>query len=695
MNKIQNRIVSIFLVIVMVVANICSFATFYAHADDDHTNISQEQVQSSNKQIKNDNSLDIVSNSSFITNTQKTLDSNLTEFSNTLDTQLQNESTFADESSSESTESSKNERSTRASDNVLIDGTWLTPQQGNLWLSNWQYVTRTARDGTVYVRLLKYIGNSPNIVIPGIIPTSKGTKRVVIDCLNQNSNDYLFFNKENLLQTVKFVDGQWRNKIYKVGITQSTGGSLAFRYANNLQKVDLSGLDFSSPTTDYTSQITNMSYMFQGCSNLTQVIFPNNGTNTINDASYMFLNCNSLNNTGLVNIANFFNDNLQNTSGMFSNTALTSAPNIVMKNVRDMSSMFQNCSNLISFDVSNLSNFRVFNVQTMKNLFYDCPKLKLVNFSKIVYRGGLMLQSIDTTNLFYTSDMTPLIFIVPEVNFSTPEDLKFDNYNFSGDNRTFNQYPLLNANGGIFSSSNRTMLSYFTSCAVKSTQLDINTFDSWLNKQIPKKSGTTFLRWNTKATAQTVLDLVNQQALYLAEWIQMPNTTTDNRTLNTQEPLAIVYLPNVLTTGNQPIPLQNGGQQIIPFVKSTTLNIGIRDQRKLNSNWNLMAQLIGNSSNLPSDAYLQIGDSVTTLNTNDGTTYNPTLDLKPVKNPVGNSNAKITTTPTPIMSKNSSTELNGVYDLNLGNISLVLPNSQNVAVGNYSATVSWNLVAAP
>ncbi|ENZ9221839.1 BspA family leucine-rich repeat surface protein [Enterococcus hirae] len=695
MNKIQNRIVSISLVIAMIVANICSFATFYAHADDDHKNISQEQVQSSNKQIKNDNALNIVSNSSFITNTQKTVDSNLTEFSNTLDTQLQNKSTCADKNSSESTESSKDERSTRASnDNVLVDGTWLTPQQGNVWLSNWQYVTRTAKDGTVYVRLLKYIGTSPTIVIPGIIPTINGTRRVVIDCLTQSSNNYLFFNKENLLQTVKFVDGQWRNKIYKVGITQNTGCSLAFRYANNLQKVDLSGLDFSSSTTDYTSQITDMSYMFQGCSNLTQVIFPNNGTNTISNASYMFLNCNSLNNTGLVNIANFFNDNLQYTSGMFSNTALTSAPNIIMTGVREMSSMFENCNNLTSFDVSNLSNFRVYHVHTMANLFRNCSNLKLVNFSKITYTGGIIVQPIDTTNLFYTSDMTPLIFIVPEVDYFNPS-LKFDNYNFSGDNRTFNQYPMLNANGGIFSSLNKTMLSYFTSCAVKSTQLDINTFNSWLNKQIPKKTGTTFLRWNTKATAQTVLDLVNQQALYLAEWIQMPNTATDNRTFNTQEPLAIVYLPNVLTTGNQPIPLQNWGQQIIPFVKSTTLNIGIRDQRKLNSNWNLTAQLIGNSSNLPPNAYLQIGNSVTTLNTNDGTTYNPILDLKPVKNPVGNSNAKITTTSTPIMSKNSSTELNGVYDLNLGNISLVLPDSQNVAVGNYSATISWNLVTAP
>lgn len=702
MNRTKYRGTSIFLVSTIIVATICSFATFYVHADDDHTNVSQEQVQASNEQVKKDDALNIISNPSLTTDTQKITNFNSTESTSTSDTKLQNESTTSstditeEKSDSESTEPSKNERSTRVSqDNVLIDGTWLTPEQGNMWLSNWDYDTRKAKDGTWYVRLYKYLGASSSIVIPGILPTRSGIRRVVINSLDQSSTKYLFSGKESLIRTVKFVDGQWNNKAYKVGVTENTGCALAFRYANNLQMVDLSGLDFSTPTTDYTTQITNMSYMFQGCSNLTQVIFPNNGTNIISNAEWMFLNCSSLDNTGLVNIANFFNTSLNNTHGMFASSGLTSAPNIKMTNVEDMGGMFTDCSSLTSFDVTNLPNFRVKFVTTMAGMFQNCSQLKLVNFSKIIPESLVALRNPDKTNLFYTSHKTPLIFIVPDERRAT---FNFDNYNFSGDNRTVNQYPMLNSNGGTFSSSNTEILSYFNSCAVQSTQLDMSTFNSWLNQQIPKKTGTTFLRWNTETTAQTVLDLVNQQALYLAEWIQMPKTATDNRTLNTQEPLAIAYLPNVFTTGNQPIPLQNGGQQMVPFVKSTTLNIGIRDQRKSNTTWNLTAQLVGNSSNLPADAYLQVGDQTTvTLNTNNGTAYNPLLDLQPIKNqnPVGNSNAKITTTPTTILSKNSSTELNGVYDLDLGNISLVLPNSQNVAVGNYSATVSWNLVTAP
>ncbi|MGL9870212.1 BspA family leucine-rich repeat surface protein [Enterococcus sp. DIV0691] len=711
MNRTKYKVVSIFLVSTMVVATICSFATFYAHADDDHTNVLQEQIQKSKEQVKKDDALNIVSNSSLTTDTQKI--TNSTNYTSTNDDQLQNEltssseDTTAEKSSAESTESLPQVRRERmnqsylaknSSSNVLVDGTWMNAQQGEVWLNNFDYYLDRNVGGVSYVRLLRYKGNSPLVVIPGIINTRGGIRRVSVNNLNaNNTKDYLFRDRLQTIQSVKFVEGNWNGTNYKVGVHTGSGAALAFRGASNLQTVSLVGLDFSptnSPDLNsggYKQTITDTSYMFQNCPKLTSIQFPDLSTK-VSNANYMFQNCTSVNNTGLVNITNFFSTSLKSTTGMFYNTALTSAPNITMENVTDMSSMFQNCNNLTSFDVSNLSNFRILGVKTMKNLFKNCPKLKLVNFSKIVYAGGGTIGTIDTTNMFYTSVETPLILVVPEF----PPSLKFNNYNFNGDNRTVNQYPMLNANGGTFSSSNKETLSYFTSCAVNSTQLDMNIFNSWLNKQVPKKTGTTFLRWNTNTTAQTVVDLVKQQAIYSAEWIQMPKTATDNRVLNTQEPLAIAYLPNVFTTGNQPIPLKNSGQQMVPFVKSSTLNIGIRDQRKSNTAWNLTAQLVGNPSNFPAEAYLQVGNQArVTLNINNGTTYNPNLDLKPVNSPVENSNAKITTTPTTIMSKNSSTELNGVYDLNLGNISLVLPNSQNVAVGNYSTTVSWNLVTAP
>ncbi|EMF0249223.1 hypothetical protein NSX98_002619, partial [Enterococcus hirae] len=61
----------------------------------------------------------------------------------------------------------------------------------------------------------------------------------------------------------------------------------------------------------------------------------------------------------------------------------------------------------------------------------------------------------------------------------------------------------------------------------------------------------------------------------------------------------------------------------------------------------------------------------------------------------GTNNAKITTVDSTLMSNVSNKHLNGVYDYNLGDVSLILPNVENIEVGNYSATVTWNLVTAP
>ena len=67
--------------------------------------------------------------------------------------------------------------------------------------------------------------------------------------------------------------------------------------------------------------------------------------------------------------------------------------------------------------------------------------------------------------------------------------------------------------------------------------------------------------------------------------------------------------------------------------------------------------------------------SVNTLNAN------TTINLIAVSNPVGISNVIIITSSTTVMSNNGTTILNGVYDFDLGNLSLTLPEPQKVLVG--------------
>ena len=111
-----------------------------------------------------------------------------------------------------------------------------------------------------------------------------------------------------------------------------------------------------------TANVTNMSSMFIGCSDLTSLDLSHFNTANVTNISGMFNSCNDL--TSL-NLSNF-------------NTA----------NVTDMSFMFSFCSGLTSLDVS---NFDTANVTDMGTMFYSCSGLTTIyagdawNTDKVTY----------------------------------------------------------------------------------------------------------------------------------------------------------------------------------------------------------------------------------------------------------------------------------------------------------------------
>ena len=95
-----------------------------------------------------------------------------------------------------------------------------------------------------------------------------------------------------------------------------------------------------------TSEVTDMSAMFEGCSSLTSLNLSNFNTSAVTDMSIMFSRCFSL--TSL-NLSNF------NTS-----------------KVTNMSEMFYNCYGLKEL---NVSNFNTSEVTNMIWMFYICSRL--------------------------------------------------------------------------------------------------------------------------------------------------------------------------------------------------------------------------------------------------------------------------------------------------------------------------------
>ena len=156
-----------------------------------------------------------------------------------------------------------------------------------------------------------------------------------------------------------------------------------------------------------TANVTDMNYMFSGCSALTSLDLKNFNTENVTDMSYMFFKCSAL--TSL-DLKNFKTARVKHMYYMFSGcSALTSLDlkNFNTENVTDMYNMFDGCSDLTSLD---LTNFNTTKVTNMSNMFSFCSaltSLDLTNFSTAnvecmqeMFKGCSTLQSIYVSDNF-------------------------------------------------------------------------------------------------------------------------------------------------------------------------------------------------------------------------------------------------------------------------------------------------------
>ena len=128
-----------------------------------------------------------------------------------------------------------------------------------------------------------------------------------------------------------------------------------------------------------TEEVTNMGYMFYGCSSLTSLNVSNFDTQNVTDMSYMFSACSGLKS---LNVSNFDTQNVKDMSNMFySCEGLTSldVSKFNTQKVEYMHAMFSWCKGLHSL---NLSKFDTQNVKDMSNMFYSCEGLTSLDVSK-------------------------------------------------------------------------------------------------------------------------------------------------------------------------------------------------------------------------------------------------------------------------------------------------------------------------
>ena len=128
-----------------------------------------------------------------------------------------------------------------------------------------------------------------------------------------------------------------------------------------------------------TSKMTDMSWMFDNCLNLTTLDLSNFDTSNVTDMSYMFSYCSRLISLDLSSF---------DTS-----------------NVTDMSYMFEDCSGLTLLD---LSSFNTSKVTIMGDMFYNCESLTHLDLSsfntgKVTDTMEMFTYCTELTNIFISN----------------------------------------------------------------------------------------------------------------------------------------------------------------------------------------------------------------------------------------------------------------------------------------------------
>ena len=207
-----------------------------------------------------------------------------------------------------------------------------------------------------------------------------------------------------------------KNVIFEESFNTYTPTSLKefFRDCTGLNEI--TGLKYLN-----TAEVTDMSFMFWNCINLSSLDLTNFNTTKVENMSGMFHSCQKL--SSLTLSESFNTANVTDMSNMFSYCNMLEKLNLSNFNttkVEDMSYMFYMCQKLTEL---NLSNFKTEKVKNMKHMFSYCnmlEKLDLSNFNTAeVTNMQEMFKGCSTLQTIYVSDN----FVVTGI---TNEDYKKD-----------------------------------------------------------------------------------------------------------------------------------------------------------------------------------------------------------------------------------------------------------------------------
>ena len=278
-----------------------------------------------------------------------------------------------------------------------------------------------------------------------------------------------------------FGNGTIVHIVFDKSFSTYTPTSLS-RFFRSLTKLEtITGLEYLN-----TDKVTNMSYMFSGCSKLTSLDVTKFNTEKVTVMNNMFSNCSAL--TSL-DVTKFNTGNVTDMNNMFFNCSALASLDVTKfdtRNVTYMDNMFSSCKKLTSLDVT---KFNTGNVTDMNSMFYNCSALtsldvtkfntaKVTNMSRMFYRCSKLI-SLDVTK-FNTANVRDMSLMFYNCSALTSLDVtKFDTRNVTNMESMFEScLKLASLDVTKFNTEKVTVMnSMFSNCSAL-TSLDVTKFNT-------------------------------------------------------------------------------------------------------------------------------------------------------------------------------------------------------------------------
>ena len=317
------------------------------------------------------------------------------------------------------------------------------------------------------------------------------------DKIYTNSDSSYLFASLSEVEEINNID------VLDTSYTRDMNHMFAVGYSSRLKNLDLRSFD--------TSNVVNMSYMFEGRRSLETLDVSSFDTRNVTDMSGMFysnyklttLNVSNFNTSKVVNMSNMFRNcigltslnlsnfdtrNVTNMRGMFAGLMLTTLDlsNFNTSKVTNMAQMFSTDFRLTSL---NLSSFDTRNVTDMSEMFASCKFLTNLNISsfntmnvKNMYRmfstlasiTSLNLSNFDTRNVVNMSEMFETTKEIISLNVSSFNTSKVTN--MAGMFRGMDAITSLNL--GNFDTHNVTDMSGMFAGCTSLRNLNVSSFDT-------------------------------------------------------------------------------------------------------------------------------------------------------------------------------------------------------------------------